>query len=161
MRNCPLEVKAKCYNAFVRPIAEYASCVWDPHTHPNITKLESIQRQAARFVMNDYSRENSVSAMLDELNWDSLQHRRAVSKVTMMHRITNGLIGIPQTQLKPLETPTRGNSRRFHISNSRTTMMKGTFFPDTSHLWNTLPQHVVDSPSTDDFKARAGDVTFY
>lgn len=31
----------------VRPIIEYASSVWDPHTAINIQKLESIQKRAA------------------------------------------------------------------------------------------------------------------
>ena len=35
----------------VRPILEYASSVWDPHTTANIQKLESVQRRAARFCL--------------------------------------------------------------------------------------------------------------
>ena len=42
-----------------RPILEYASTVWDPHTNVNINKLESVQRHAARFCLGDYSRYSS------------------------------------------------------------------------------------------------------
>ena len=35
---CPTAVKDKCYKSRVRPIIEYASCVWDPHTQRNINK---------------------------------------------------------------------------------------------------------------------------
>ncbi|KAL8615930.1 hypothetical protein ACOMHN_034606 [Nucella lapillus] len=40
-------VKEQAYKAFVRPILEYASSVWDPHTQKNIDKLEAVQRRAA------------------------------------------------------------------------------------------------------------------
>ena len=39
-------------------------------------KIEMVQRRAARFVCNNYSREASVTAMLDELGWRSLKQRR-------------------------------------------------------------------------------------
>ena len=51
------------------PILEYASPVWDPHTQCNINDIESVQRRAARFVSNDYSRTNSVTSMIQALNW--------------------------------------------------------------------------------------------
>ena len=60
----------------VRPILEYASTVWDPHTNVNITKPESVQRRAARFYLGDYSRYPSVTSVLQLLNLPSLQFRR-------------------------------------------------------------------------------------
>ena len=45
----------------------YASSVWDPYTAENINKLEGVQRRSARFVCNKYSRKESVTSMLDDL----------------------------------------------------------------------------------------------
>ena len=159
-KSCSRETKTACYNTLVRPIVEYASCVWDPHTSKATSKAESVQRSAARYVMNNYSRRSSVTTMIDELQWKTLQHRRAVSKVTMMYRITNQLIDIPDDQLVPLNTPTRGHrhSKRFLIPRSRTSLLKDTFFPNTIRLWNGLPEKVVNSPSIDIFKTRVRDV---
>ena len=126
---------------------EYASCVWSPSTKKGIAKVESIQRNAAQYVMNDYSRESSVTTMLQDLGWNSLQHRRDIAKVTMMYRITNKLITIPDSQLIPASRTTRGNNQKFNVPTTRTTLMKSTFFPDTIRLWNVLPQQVVDSPT--------------
>ena len=55
LRRCPPHIKTVCYKSMVRPILEYASSVWDPHTNVNIQKLESVQRHAARFCLGDYS----------------------------------------------------------------------------------------------------------
>ena len=159
--SCPRDVKARCYNTFVRPIAEYAACVCAPSTKKGIAKLESIQRRAARFVMNDYSQESSVTSMLQKLDWQSLEHRRSVAKVSMLYRITNKLIDIPDTQLLPTARSTRGHNQKFHVPSTRTTCMRSTFFPDTIRLWNQLPQRVVDSPNLEVFRTRVKDVDFY
>jgi hypothetical protein len=158
--SCPREVKTRCYNTFVRPVVEYASSVWDPTTKKNIAKIESVQRSAARYVMNNYSRESSVTTMLNSLGWESLQHRRAISKVSMMYRIVNHLIDIPDSQLIPSHTTTRGHSQRFFLPRTRTALLTGSFFPDTIRLWNSLPQKVVESPTLDVFKSRVCGVSF-
>jgi len=62
---CPTEVKIHCYKTFVRPIMEYSATVWLPYTTLNITKLEKVQRRAARYIFNDYSPFHSVTAMLN------------------------------------------------------------------------------------------------
>ena len=160
LSSCPREIKARCYNTFVRPIAEYAGCACAPSTKKVIAKLESIQKRAARFVMNNYSQESSVTTMLQKLNWQSLEHRRSVAKVSMLYRITNKLIDIPDTRLLPAARTTRGHNQKFRIPNTRTTSMKGTFFPDTIRLWNQLPQRLIDSPNLDVFKTRVRDVMF-
>ena len=127
MRRCPQDIKTVCYNALVRPTLEYASCVWAPNTKKDVAKVESVQHCAARYVKNDFSKESSVTAMLNDLNWDTLQHRRSMANVTMMYKITNNLVhvDISTHQLTPLESRTRGHDKRFYIPKTRTRF----FFP--------------------------------
>ena len=99
IHQCPRETKALCYQTLVRPLTEYASVIWDPHTAENISKLEMIQRRAARMVFSDYRTTSSVSVMINQLNWPTLQERRAQAKATMMYRIVYQLIDIPSTLL--------------------------------------------------------------
>jgi len=73
LRQCLTTVKSKAYLAFVWPIVQYASVVWSPHTNVDITTLEMVQRKAARFVFNDFLTYSSVTTMMQELNWYSLQ----------------------------------------------------------------------------------------
>ena len=120
------------------PVVEYASCVWDPHTQWNITKVEAVQCQSARLVMNDFSQESSPSAMISALGWELFQHCRAISKVTMLYKISNDLICIPNDQLMPVETSTRGNTHQFQIPATRTNVLKWSYIHDTIRLWWTL-----------------------
>ena len=110
--------------------------------------------------MNNYSRDSSVNTMLCNLGWEPLQHRRAISKVTMMYRIINKLTDIPDNQLIPATSSTRGNNLKLLVPYTRTNLLKGSFFPDTIRLWNSLPKQVVESPTLDIFKNRLSGVTF-
>ena len=75
IKSCPLKVKDNCYKIMVRPIMEYACTVWSPYTRKNIQGLEAVQRRAAHFVKNDYRFTSSVTAMLQDLEWPTLEER--------------------------------------------------------------------------------------
>ena len=85
----------------VRPIVEYASPVWDPHTSLYINHLEAVQRSAARFCCKNYSRFSSVTSMLSSLNLPSLRDRRIRAKLLMMYKIIHQLVCIPDDFLAP------------------------------------------------------------
>ena len=61
-------IKCNLFKSMVRPIIEFASPVWDPHTTLHVNKIESIQRSAVRFCFNNYSWTNSVTTMLNKLD---------------------------------------------------------------------------------------------
>ena len=52
--SCPPDVKEAAYKGLVRPVLEYGSSVWDPHTHGLQEELEKVQNRAARFVTGNY-----------------------------------------------------------------------------------------------------------
>ena len=61
----------------MRPILEYGSTVWDPHCNGLNDELEKVQKRAARFVTRNYSYETgSMTGILEELKWETLQKRR-------------------------------------------------------------------------------------
>ena len=91
-------VKTLAYNSLVRPHLEYSCQVWDPHTENDINKLESVQRRAARYVTNRYHNTSSPSEMLTELEWETLQQRRAKIRLITLYKIVNNLIEIPRSQ---------------------------------------------------------------
>ena len=85
--SCSPAVKARAYSCLVRPTIEYASVAWSPHTQRDIKAVESVQRRAARFFLNDYTRESSVAAMLESVGWDSLERRRLIQDMMMFYSI--------------------------------------------------------------------------
>ena len=66
-----------------------------PPTKLNIDKIEMVQRWSACFVTNCYDRTASVTDMLNNLGWDSLELRRKRNSLAMMNMlIHNGLAEI-------------------------------------------------------------------
>ena len=73
LKNCPREIKNMAYKSILRPKMEYAAAICDPYTKDNIQLLEAVQRRTARFVCNKYSRHESVTSMLQDLDWPLLE----------------------------------------------------------------------------------------
>ena len=82
------DTKASAYFTLVRPNLEYCSNVWSPYTDQAKDKIEMVQRRAARYATNRYRNKSSVTDMLEDLSWETLETRRAKSQVTMMYKIT-------------------------------------------------------------------------
>ena len=153
INRCPVNIKETCYKTFVRPSVEYASCVWDPLTAKNISAVEMVQRRTARFVTGEYRRTSSVSALIKTLGWHSLAHRRAMSRLTILYRVTHGLVDIPQDHLTPVKVTTRGSAHHFSQVHTRVMAYKHSFFPETVRLWNCCPHSLTSQPTLESFKS--------
>ena len=70
------QLKSTAYTTLTRAGLEYSVAVWDPYKKET-DKLEKVLRRAARFVAGNYERHSSVSAMLSELGWESLEKKKA------------------------------------------------------------------------------------
>jgi len=153
LHNCPSETKVNVsYKAMVKPIL---SIIWSPHTQKDINAIERNKRQAARFVMNDFSTYASVTQMLTDLNWPTLAKCRKEQKAVMIFKIVNGLVDTPaNAYLSPVSMlcDIRGHSKRFVQPPARIDSYMYSFFPSAIKIWNSLPQHVIDSKDTDQFK---------
>ena len=108
----------------MRPQVEYASTIWSPHTKQNTQKIEVVQRRAARWVNNNYSTYDSVSTMLDNLGWRSLENRRIDSRLFMFHRIIYGYVAIQIPTY--FEKPQRFTRHMHPLSTDRSTPMQFT-----------------------------------
>ena len=140
LSGCTTEVKSQAYLSMVRPKLEYAACAWNPHTEVNINKIEMVQRRAARFVYNDYSRYNHVSQMLENLGWDTLEKRRLISQATMFYKINRNLVGIqlPDEVKKTNRTSRYVNSFSYKQLQCNNNIYKYSFYPRTIITWNNL-----------------------
>ena len=55
LSKCPMDVKMQAYKGLIRPVLEYASPIWDPHTANLADQLERVQKRSARFITSDYN----------------------------------------------------------------------------------------------------------
>jgi len=142
---CPQHLKEKTYKAIVRPKLEYCFSIWDPYQQKYIDKLEITQHRAARFVKNIPFQCSklpiSVLAMVSDLGCEPLQTRRLHNRLTMMYKITNGLVEVPQ-EYHPaprLQNTTRGHTMQFQRFQPAVDAFKYAFRPRTIPAWNALP----------------------
>ena len=154
--SCPESVKSQAYLTLVRPCLEDACSVWDPHTQKHCHDIEGVQRRAARFVKNCYIRESgTVTNLLNDLNWHSLELRCKIMRLTTMYKIVNGKIAvnIPEYIVRPTHVTCSYHSSKFINIGSNSNTYKYNFFTRTLKEWNTLPSFLLDQPSVDAFKS--------
>ena len=72
----------------MKSILDHATIVW----LLNIQKDIEVQRCAAKFISNNYSRLTSVNKMLIDFNWATLTHSRKEQKAVMLHKIVHHLV---------------------------------------------------------------------
>ena len=150
LNKCSKEVEEKAYTTLIRPNLEYGSSVWDPFRQYQIDAVEMVQRRAARFVTGQYNRYQSVTSMLQELKWTSLQQRQEQRLVNLYKCVNN--INALQTPLYVVR-PTRGqNSNRFIPISCNNDSYKYSYFPMTLLEWNNLPERVVRQKTVETFK---------
>ena len=79
-------------------------------------KLERVQKQAARFITGDRTREEGcVTGMLQSLELSSLENRRSSNRLIFMYKVVEGLVpAIPRNEfLKPTRQKTTSESETF------------------------------------------------
>ena len=144
---CSQQTKDVAYKTLVRPVLEYAGAAWDPFQGNHIAGLEKIQRRAARFVTGRHSREDSVTQMMSELHWRSLQERRLTSRLCMMFKTVNGYAActLPYDATSVPPTTRTSHQQQYSVPPSRGNTYKFSYFPRTLRVWNLLPANVVDA----------------
>ena len=147
-------LKEKAYKTIVRPTVEYCATIWDPHTKVQATNVEKVQRRAARWVTGRFHNTSSVSDMLINLGWRSLQQRRVDMRLAVAYKIVHGLVAIP---LGPYLNIQRNMIHLQPIA-ARTKYYQYSFFPRTVSDWNQLPRDILLAKSLAIFKSRIANV---
>ena len=143
------DTKLQCYKTFIRPIVEYASTVWDPVGNSKlIYQLEMVQRKAVRWVNNKWRHDESPTLMINQLNLQTLQQRRAVNRLNMLYELYHGLKFMPCNTIKRQ----RCSDTRFQRIYGSIQSYSNSFYPNTIREWNDLPSKIVNSEDLNAFK---------
>ena len=154
INKCPTHIKSIAYTTLVRPILEYASASWDPHCLKHIKTLQRIQRQAARFCTQNYSRElGTVTQLLKDLQLDTLQTRRKIKRLSIIYKMEHNLIDIPLNHYIQHNTrSSRKHDSQFLQIRPSANIFGNSFFPTTIKECNSLPPDTVSSKSLHSFQ---------
>ena len=142
---------------------EYASLCWAPTSKKLATTLESVHHNAAKFASNIYPRKGeyekfSITKILNDLNWSSLETRRKQARLSMAYKRLNDQV-ILESDLLPRSQSKQPMRQCNEIKNqlfeppSRLDVIGDTFFYATPKLWNsnvTIEQ--ANAPSIDTFR---------
>ena len=154
--SCTAKAKSTTYSTMVRPVLEYASSVWDPVLKSDINKIEKVQRSAARYIFNNYKMTpGTVTSLLDQLQWESLEERRLLLRLSMLYKIQNGLVDLnPSNFYKQSDNRTRG--KKMFQERTSNPVFTNSFFPRTLSQWNKLPSSLTEAKSLLSFKHGVG-----
>jgi len=155
LSSTPRPVKVQMYRALVRPHLEYAAAAWDPYTQKNIWELEMVQRRAARFVVSNYSREpGTVTNIMTDLQWPTLESRRMVSRLCLLHKAIHNQVAVtlPPYITQPTRHTRQSHQQRYLQVRTNTKTHQYSFFPRTIKEWNGLPPNILAINEADLFK---------
>jgi hypothetical protein len=176
--NCLPDCRRMAYVSLIRSALDYGATVWDPYLAQDRTRLERIQRQAARFIKRDYKSRDPgcVGKMLQDLELPTLQERRRQQRLTTLFKILEGNIPAipPDTFLTPIDKNKRkiklvtfsdsvtnnivskyvyNNTRGYKVPDASTEQYQRSFFVQTVIDWNKLDEEVVKAGSVAAFSA--------
>ena len=155
--NCPKTVKETAYKTLVRPKLQYAFSAWDPHHQKDKAALERIQWKAACFVSGNYDRTTSVTEMLQDQQWDTLETTRRHARLSTIYKMYHGLLdGDWGDYLITNRERRTWGSHDFKciVPKGHKDIFRFSFFPRTITEWNKLPQETVSSQSLGIFKSK-------
>ena len=118
------------------------------------TQIEMVQRRAARYTTNRFRNTSSISSLIDQLQWESLESRRSKIQLTLFFKVIRNLIDItPDKYLTHSTTRTRSTHlKKYRQFSPSTDSFRFTFFLRTVPLWNSLPADIAEAPSLVTFK---------
>lgn len=159
------KVLIKAYTTYVRPLLEYATCIWNPHMIKDIETVEKVQKFFTRSVFKRcFGNKAEYLKRLEKLELETLEYRRLKFDLIMCFKILRNLVDIKIEDLfgKQPETINDAQSglRTYHqqkITIGRTPKQdtRRNFFSERIVLvWNELPPNIISAHNLNTFKSR-------
>lgn len=144
-KNCSSNIRKLLCRQVALSKLDYCCSVWDPHNLGDIRKLEHVQKQAARTVLNEWNID--YKEVLKELSWLSLHQRRLLNRNTLCFKIIENSVDIPFNnffQFRNVRLLRHSHDWQLCYKFARTDTCKHSFFYQTVSEWNVLPSDIVE-----------------
>ena len=137
---------------------EYCGSIWDTTVKNESAMLENVQRRSARWARGARGI-ISVTALLKDLDWQSLADRRQNMRLCLFYKILNSELNIPGKSVDIV--PSVRRNRKAHSLNLNPVNGRGEFSPfwkgtvaRTVPEWNKLSEAAVSADSITTFKSQ-------
>jgi len=143
----------RAFTVYVRPIVEYASCVWSPYHVCDVTRVESVQRSFTKRLPGYFDKDYKSRLLL--LGLDSLELRRLRQDLIFTYKILFGLtneVASDFFMISNSEHDTRGHSYKLYPRFNRIDLRKYFFTERIIGPWNSLPARNDNFSSLSKFK---------
>ena len=140
------------YVSHIRPLLEYASCVWNTGYLGDLSRLERVQRRWTRSVRG--LQETPYDERLKILNLFSFQGRLLRADLILVFKMFHNLCSINPLEFFQLRQDSRTRGHRFKICVPVATIdaRKRFFACRVVEWWNGLSADTVEAESIETFK---------
>ena len=120
-----------------------------------------MQRRGARLIKSKYSPYDSVTEMLHDQGWRSLEQRHNDVRLIIFYKITYGLVAIQlPTYIEHSMRLTRHLQSLFYRQiHTAEIFYQFSFYPMSFVLWNEVSQDIVQLSDLDSFKQAISKIT--
>ena len=88
----------------------------------------------------------SVSIMINELDWDTLASRRKVSRLSMLYKLSRGILNVntENVLIPSQETPIRNSNKfKYRVPRATKDVFEYSFYLRTLNEWKSIPKEIV------------------
>lgn len=148
----------RAYLTYIRPLLEYATCVWSPRYKRDIATVEKVQAYFTRRLYGyvTWEQHPGYPSRLASSNLESLELRRLRIDLEMVYKMMCGTVDLKLDEFFTKKTDSlynlRGHDRQFYPEVGGLEIRRHFFSNRIVSIWNDLPYEVVHASSLYNFK---------
>lgn len=159
-RNCThftdVHARRLLYLSLVRAHLSYGSEIWAPQgSCADLLRLESVQRRATKFILQDYK--SSYSERLKKLNLIPISYWFEIKDIVFFYKCKSGIfeLNVEHYTNHSIHRSTRSSSVGSLRPNlCKTSLFRNSYFNRIVFLWNSLSSEIKSSSSVTTLKTK-------